>query len=39
MTKSYCSNLQIYNIFINISNSSISAKIYILYIRIKKKKH
>ena len=35
-TKSSCSNLQIYNLFINISISSFSAKIYILYIRIKK---
>lgn len=37
LTKSYCSDLQIYNIFINISISSFSAKIYILYIKIKNK--
>lgn len=36
LTKSDCSNLQIYNIFINITISSVSAKIYVLYIRIKK---
>lgn len=36
LTNSYCSNLQMYNLFINISISSFSAKIYTLYIRIKK---